>query len=251
MNFLLPPLSRGGAGARAPGSSGRPGRPPWRPRAPTCSPPSSATTGTRRYFLAFQNNAELRGTGGFIGNWGEIVGEGGRLRLERFGRLRGAERRRDPPPDGHRVRRRSSSAGRMFNPGQIWQQVNVSPDFPTTARLIGELYPQSGGEPVDGVIAVDPPGLAAMLKLTGPVAVPGWPVPITADNVVDVTLREAYEAFPQDERVAFLGDLARQGGGGLHPGRPGPAGRGRRPPWARPPATGHLLVWMADPRSRS
>ncbi len=63
---------------------------------------------------------------------------------------------------------------------------------------------------MDGVIAVDPPGLAAMLKLTGPVTVPRWPVPITADNVVDVTLRQAYEQFPQDERVVFLGDLARK-----------------------------------------
>src|SRR5207253_7315607 len=77
---------------------------------------------------------------------------------------------------------------KTFNPAQAWQQVNVSPDFPTTARLIAELYPQSGGAPVDGVIAVDPPGLAAMLTLTGPVSVPGWPVPITSANVVHVTL---------------------------------------------------------------
>jgi len=166
--------------------------------------------GTRRYFLAFQNNAELRGTGGFIGNWGEIVSEDGKLQLERFGRLQelndaGTRPRTATGPPGFFER------WKQFNPGQSWQQINVSPDFPTSARLISEIYPQSGGRPVDGVIAIDPPGLAAMLKLTGPVEIPRWPVDITPANVVDVTLREAYEVFPdQEERVEFLGDLAHQ-----------------------------------------
>ncbi len=42
----------------------------------------------RRYFLAVQNNAELRATGGFIGSYGELVAEDGALRLERIGRSR-------------------------------------------------------------------------------------------------------------------------------------------------------------------
>jgi hypothetical protein len=75
--------------------------------------------------------------------------------------------------------------------------------------VIGDLYPQSGGQQVDGVIAVDPPGLAEMLKLTGPVSVDGWPEPVSADNVVDVMLRAAYERFPDQERVRFLGTVAR------------------------------------------
>ena len=167
--------------------------------------------GTRRYFLAFQNNAELRGSGGFIGNWGELVADAGRLRLERFGRLdeliAGAGSRRrvvDAPPE-------LLDRYKGFDVTGSWQQVNVSPDFVTTARVIRDLYPQSGGRPVDGVIAVDPQGLAALLELTGPVQVPGWPDPVTAANVVDVTLRAAYERYPrQEERVEFLGAVARR-----------------------------------------
>ncbi len=205
--------------------------------------------GTRRYFLAFQNNAELRGTGGFMGNWGELVGESGRLRLERFGRLEEL--------NGAGTKPRMVTADpqfferwRTFNPGQFWQQVNVSPDFPTTARLIAELYPQSGGRPVDGVIAVDPPGLAAMLKLSGPVSVPRWPVPVTSENVVDVTLRQAYEEFPQDERVAFLGDLARlvaEAFTRADLGRPGQVTAALGPAASE----GHLLAWMADPAEQA
>ena len=184
-----------------------------------------------------------------MGNWGEIVGEGGRLRLERFGRLD------ELNAAGTRPRVLSGDPAffdrwNLFNPGQFWEQVNVSPDFPTTARLIGELYPQSGGQPVDGVIAVDPPGLAAMLKLTGPVSMPRWPVPITSENVVDVTLRQAYEEFPQDQRVAFLGDLAKQVAEAFTRadlGRPGQVTAALGPA----ASDGHLLVWMARPEEQA
>ena len=163
----------------------------------------------RRYFLAFQNNAELRGTGGFIGNWGELTAESGRVRLTRFGRLQ------ELNEGGRRPRVLSVSPDFLdryegFDVTGAWQQVNVSPDFPTTARIISELYPQSGGQPVDGVIAIDPPGLASLLELTGPVQAPGWHEPVTAANVVDITLRGAYERYPvQEERVEFLGTVSR------------------------------------------
>ena len=51
---------------------------------------------------------------------------------------------------------------------------------------------------VDGVMSVDPEGLAALLRLTGGVDVADWPETITADNVVDVTLRDAYLKYPED-----------------------------------------------------
>lgn len=166
--------------------------------------------GTRRYFLAVQNNAELRATGGFIGNWGELVAEGGRVRLERFGRTaelnRGVVGNGDDsvPAPADFLRRYQ-----RFEFATTWQNVNMSPDFPTVARVIGELYPKSGGRTIDGVIAVDPLGLAAILRLTGPVPVAGWPQPLSSANVVDVTLRDAYERYPDIRRVDFLGDVAR------------------------------------------
>jgi len=173
-------------------------------------PAITGAQGARRYFLAFQNNAELRGTGGFIGNWGELVAEGGRLRLARFGRLEELNAAGQDARVLHMPADFVETWG-QFNPGKFWQQANVSPDFPTTAKVIGDLYPQSGGSAIDGVIAIDPPGLAALLRLTGPVPVPNWPEPVTSDNVVEISLKTAYERFPTtDTRVAFLGDVARR-----------------------------------------
>lgn len=168
--------------------------------------------GPRRYFLAVQTPAEARASGGLIGNWGELVAEDGRITLGRFGRTRElnsggdlAARRISGPADY--VRRYSP-----FKPSLYWQTVTMSPDFPTVAQVIRELYPQSGGAPVDGVISVDPYAFAALLRLTGPVSVPGGEGQLTADNAAQILLHDQYLSFGETaeaDRVDFL-DLASQ-----------------------------------------
>jgi hypothetical protein len=169
--------------------------------------------GERRYFLAIQNPAESRASGGFLGNFGEIVARDGRLRLERFGSLDDVryggtpyqERSLDAPKDFlDRYKERLVDA-------KSWTHVNITPDFPTVARMIRSLYPQSGGREVHGVIGVDPQGLAALLQLTGAVPIDNWPEPLTARNVVSVTTRDQYIRLagrPFAERRAFLADVA-------------------------------------------
>lgn len=164
--------------------------------------------GPRRFFLAVQNPAEMRAAGGIIGNFGEITAVDGRLELVRFGRsidlnLGGtpAERMLEGPEE-------YLERYRNFHPAQVWQNVTASPDFPTVARVIADLYPQSGGRPVDGVISVDPAGLAALLKVVGPIDVAGWPEPITQDNAEQVLLHDQYVRYPTGERVHFLSDTA-------------------------------------------
>jgi uncharacterized protein DUF4012 len=166
--------------------------------------------GTRRYFLAVQNSAELRATGGFIGNWGILVAENGHVRLEKFDRISALNEGGDPQARLLRAPEEFAKRYERFGVANTWQNVNMSPDFPTVGRVIQGLLPQSGGPNIDGVIAVDSSGLAALLRLTGPVNVAGWPDPITTDNVVDVTLRDAYARFEdRPDRAEFLGKVAR------------------------------------------
>ena len=158
--------------------------------------------GPRRWFLAVQSPAELRGTGGFIGSFAELYADKGRLQLTRVGRTADLNirtpRKLDAPVEY------LARYGR-FDPHLLWQNVNMSPDFPTVADVIARLYPQSGGAPLDGVIAVDPYGLAAILGATGPVRVADWPEPITTESAARVLLYEQYVRFPQSgERVDFL-----------------------------------------------
>lgn len=164
----------------------------------------------RTYLLVVQNNAELRATGGLIGNWGLLRAVDGDVSIDRLQRTAAwnnaldavANPTIDAPPDYHRRYDRQG-------PERGLQSVNLSPDFPTVARVLESVAPQIGLPELDGVVAVDPLGLAALLELTGPVRVAGWPEDVTADNIVDVTLRDAYAAFEETpERAEFLGDVA-------------------------------------------
>jgi hypothetical protein len=173
--------------------------------------------GPRRYFLAVQTPAEARASGGYIGNFGEIVADNGRLSLARFGRPQelnevGRNERQLVAPEDFAARYA------RFGPAGEWANINLSPDFPTDAHVIAGLYPQSGGAPLDGVIAVDPAGLAAFLKLLGAVTVPGWPVPITADNAEQIMLHDQYVVEERQERIEFLGAVAQETWGRLTSG---------------------------------
>ena len=154
-----------------------------------------------------QNGAEWRATGGFIGNWGILTSEGGKVRLDHFARNSAL----NPPEAQSRVLHVPEEYVRRYErffPGLAWQNINMSPDFPTMAQIMTDVYRQATGDQIDGILAVDPEGLAALMRLTGPVSVAGWPEPLSAQNVVRVTLNDAYVAFAQDQRVDFIGDVA-------------------------------------------
>ena len=166
-------------------------------------------SGPRRYFLAVQTPAESRGSGGIPGSFGELTLDLGRVRLERIGRSRDLNLGGTPP--GRTLSGPADYLARYarFGPQRSWQNVTMSPDFPSVARVMEQLYPQSGGREVDGVIGVDPIALAALLRLTGPVRVPEWPEPLSAANARDVLLRQQYTRFGGEERVDFLESTAK------------------------------------------
>ena len=83
----------------------------------------------------------MRGSGGVLRFWGELIGEGGQLRLARFGQI-------DDLNQAGAVRTLRMSDEflnryRDFGVAETWQNVNVSPDFPTTGQVVAGLYPQS------------------------------------------------------------------------------------------------------------
>ena len=169
--------------------------------------------GDRRYLVLFTTPAQARGLGGFIGNYGELSAIDGDVELTRSGRLRSEL---GPPPGGepYEISGPADYLARWgrFDPGESIQDITFSPDFPTVGRIWEEVYPQvPGGDTLDGVIMVDPFGLAGLLQLTGPIQVPGRAEPLTADNAADFLLREQYADFQEGrtERVEFLDDATR------------------------------------------
>jgi hypothetical protein len=168
--------------------------------------------GERRYFVIFTQPAEARGLGGFMGSWAEITAVDGDLTLTRHGRTNelrdtpGAEERTiDGPADYFDRYRR-------FRPWVVLQDIPLSPDFPQVADVMAQVYPQTGGEEIDGVLAVDPYALAALMEFTGPIDVPELDFDLTSENAADFLTRGQYVEFGADQetREDFLGEVTRE-----------------------------------------
>lgn len=149
--------------------------------------------GKRRYLLAFTTPAEARGLGGFVGSWAVLEAERGRVALTAQGRA--AEVNEAPGRADRRVTEPADYVARYgrFQPGAWFQDVSFSPDVTSSASAASQVFAQAGFGEVDGVVFVDPFGLAALLELTGPVAVPGRDAPLGADEAADWLLRGQYE----------------------------------------------------------
>jgi hypothetical protein len=161
--------------------------------------------GSARYFLAFQNPAELRGTGGLIGQYGVLESgpRGPRLtRVESYTALDQRTRGRAWLPA--EVARRYG----RFAVDHAWSAVNIPPDVPTVGRIVADLYWQTTGTRIDGMIAVDPLAVAEILRVSGPITVDG--IRMDAGNVAAVTLVDAYVRYVADNnaRHAFLARTA-------------------------------------------
>jgi hypothetical protein len=165
----------------------------------------------QRYLVLFTTPVEARGRTGFPGNYAELVFDDGKLTMPRFGRISeleqgglGAARTLELAPE------MVARYGR-FDIATTWRNLTMTPDFLSLTMAAAELYPKSGGEPIDGLLSVDPAGLAAIMQYTGAVEIAGLPEPLTADNAERFLLFDQYVQFEadNDERVDMLETVAR------------------------------------------
>lgn len=164
--------------------------------------------GLRRYFVAFVTPSELRGSGGFIGSYAELTADDGRLRLTRSGAVKDLEAA--SPPGSVEITGPEPYLARYgrFDPGNFIRDITFSPHFPYDADVLSQVYPQSGGAPVDGVISIDPIALAELLRFTGPIPVEAFGRTLTADTAAEFLLNENYSLFPDDaEQTDALSEL--------------------------------------------
>lgn len=139
----------------------------------------------QRYLLIIQNPGEIRGTGGFMGFFGELQADGEHLELTDL----------FPTGDAPKVPAVEASAEfkrryKRFESLIDIRQANFSPDLPTTAGIITQMANELVWGRFDGIIMVDTIWMKYMLEATGPITAPGYDGEITTDNVVDVLGRQ-------------------------------------------------------------
>jgi hypothetical protein len=91
-----------------------------------------------------------------------------------------------------------------YLPTENWPNVDATADFALTGQSMQAMWAQATGQHVNGVIGIDVPAVASILKLTGPVLVPGIPEEVGANNVERILLNQEYQGVsvndPQNSR---------------------------------------------------
>lgn len=166
----------------------------------------------REYLLMIQNNAEARATGGIPGAIAILKLDNGKLSLGT--QTSATELGVMSPPVRVESEQQQIYSGRM---GKFMQDVNLTPDFPSSATTAMSMWEQKKGKQLDGVISIDPVALSYLLPATGPVelddpqlqGITGGALPseLTGKNVVKTLLSDVYSKIsePAIQDVYFAG----------------------------------------------
>ena len=146
----------------------------------------------KKYLIAFQNSAEARGTGGILGAYAIIEFDNGDIKILKTGS--NAELKWNT----ELIIKMPDEFMRLYgkNPA-IWQNSNLSPHFPYGAKIWMANWEKQFGGKLDGAIAVDPTALSYILRSTGEIRLKSGEK-ITSENVVEETLKNAYERYEKD-----------------------------------------------------
>ena len=159
-------------------------------------------SGPKKYLLLFQNNSELRPTGGFPGSYALIGFDRGILRelkVDDIYNIDGQSSKNIIPPR------------ELQHITPTWGMRDVAwwADFPTSAKKVMQFYTEiNGGASVDGVITLTPDIVAQMLSVTGPIELPEYKLTITADNFIDQIQSEVEYGDNRVQPKQVLMDLA-------------------------------------------
>lgn len=172
----------------------------------------------KRYLIIFQNNAEMRGSGGFLGSYALVDFREGKIRKLEV-------------PGGGSYDTEAGLTEKIKAPKPLWLvnpqwhfwDANWWPDFPTTAKNLMWFYEKSDGPTVDGVISITPSVVEKLLTVTGPIDMTkDYGLVISADNFwqqVELTAErdniikinpEAVSHLPEGEKnkpKKIIGDL--------------------------------------------
>lgn len=156
----------------------------------------------KKYLLLFENNRELRPTGGFIGTYSLFDMKEGKienLKVEGPYGIDGQLKEKYIAPEPLR----------LIQPRFFMHDANWFLDFPTSAKKIILLHEKAGGPTVDGVAVFTASVLQDLLKITGPIEMPEYGVTINADNFYDETQREVEIEYDKElnEPKKFIADL--------------------------------------------
>lgn len=162
--------------------------------------------GRKTYLVLFQNNMEIRPTGGFIGSFGLVTFEAGRMADFSVSDVYSA----DGQLKGH-IEPPKPIKDYLGEANWYLRDSNWDPDFPASARRAEWFLDKEIDRQVEGVVAIDLSPVKEILKYTGPVYLPDYNIDITSENIYEKTQSEVQENFfpGTHKKASFLTALSR------------------------------------------
>ncbi|MCX6812622.1 MAG: DUF4012 domain-containing protein [Candidatus Berkelbacteria bacterium] len=139
--------------------------------------------GKKSYLILFQNNAELRPGGGFIGSFARLDLENGHLTALDF-------QKNIYTLDSEYLATGANnpSSGEFFflTPNLTMRDANTSADFAKSAKNVSDFYQKESGSPagesVDGVFAIDTTLFRNLFGVVGPIEMSKYNLTVTPEN---------------------------------------------------------------------
>jgi len=159
--------------------------------------------GPRKYLFLFQNNQEMRATGGFIGTYAVLDIFDGNIKSFFVDGIFN--------PDGQ-LREKIIPPAPIQKISAAWSlhDSNWFPDFPMSAEKASWFYEKTGGPTVDGVITMTPTVMQRLLEITGPIEMPEYAVTIDKNNFLESIQYEVEVDYDKElnQPKKILADLA-------------------------------------------
>lgn len=161
---------------------------------------------SKTYLVLFENNMELRPTGGFIGSFGLVSFDKGRLSDLTVNDVYSA----DGQLNGH-VEPPLPIKNYLGEANWWLRDSNWDPDFPTSAKRAEWFLDKELSKQVDGVVAIDLFPIKEILKSTGSIFLSDYNMDITSDNLYEKTQSEVDNNFfpGAHNKASFLTALTR------------------------------------------
>ena len=163
--------------------------------------------GPSRYLVFAANNAEMRAGSGMFLSVGVLEMHDGGFSLSDMTSTGDITL----PPGAVPVTGDFAARWGWTHPNEEWRNLAMTPRFDASAELAARMWQWRTGQSVDGVLAIDPVALQALLRATGPVDVDGQSV--SADSVLSDVLLNQYRDTGDDvvnaARRERLGAIAR------------------------------------------
>ncbi|MCD6149673.1 DUF4012 domain-containing protein [bacterium] len=158
--------------------------------------------GPRKYLFLFQNNQEMRATGGFIGTYGLLDISNGHIRkffIDGIFNPDGQLKDKIVPP---KPIQKISAAWSLHDS-------NWFPDFPMSAEKAIFFYEKTGGPTTDGVITFTPTVMQKLLEITGPIKMEDYGVVLDSENFIAKTQYKVEVDYDKEENrpKKILADL--------------------------------------------